>query len=251
MKATRAITLILLGLTLFTNYISRGGSMLRRTATAVCSLALTLVLLMAVVTGPAGASVHLSTIGTADISGVGTVGLIYDSDQSLFWLDYSNGTGDYNTQMIWVSELLLTNVVTPGYNVTWTDPAWRLPTTIPALGGYDQKDSEMGHLYYTNLLLTKWNGVTGVGSANQFPFTKLEPTEYWSGTYENPFYPQFFNFSDGYQGAIDYYYGFSALAVRSGQLESSAVPEPSTYLLLGISLGVVGYARRKMVKREG
>jgi PEP-CTERM motif len=31
----------------------------------------------------------------------------------------------------------------------------------------------------------------------------------------------------------------------------SAVPEPSTYALLCISLGVVGYARRKMVKREG
>jgi hypothetical protein len=30
----------------------------------------------------------------------------------------------------------------------------------------------------------------------------------------------------------------------------SAVPEPSTYALLCISLGVVGYARRKMVKSE-
>ncbi len=31
----------------------------------------------------------------------------------------------------------------------------------------------------------------------------------------------------------------------------AAVPEPSTYVLLCISLGVVGYARKKMVKREG
>ena len=31
----------------------------------------------------------------------------------------------------------------------------------------------------------------------------------------------------------------------------AAVPEPSTYALLCISLGVVGYARKKMVEREG
>lgn len=35
------------------------------------------------------------------------------------------------------------------------------------------------------------------------------------------------------------------------QLQSAtAVPEPSTYALLGISLGVVGYARRRMTKGE-
>ena len=34
------------------------------------------------------------------------------------------------------------------------------------------------------------------------------------------------------------------------QAETTAVPEPSTYALLGISLAVVGYARRRMVNGE-
>ena len=37
-----------------------------------------------------------------------------------------------------------------------------------------------------------------------------------------------------------------AIAVRSGLLESVAVPEPSTCFLLGIGLCVVGYVRRKL-----
>jgi hypothetical protein len=36
------------------------------------------------------------------------------------------------------------------------------------------------------------------------------------------------------------------MAVRSGVLSGAAVPEPFTYALLCISLGVVGYARKKM-----
>ena len=40
------------------------------------------------------------------------------------------------------------------------------------------------------------------------------------------------------------------MAVRSGVLSgATAVPEPSTYALLCISLGVVGYARKKMGKQ--
>lgn len=31
---------------------------------------------------------------------------------------------------------------------------------------------------------------------------------------------------------------------------SASVPEPSTFVLLSVSLGVVGFVRRKMVKRE-
>jgi len=45
--------------------------------------------------------------------------------------------------------------------------------------------------------------------------------------------------------------GPPAVAFQMGLTSSpAAVPEPSTYALLCISLGVVGYARRRMAKRE-
>ena len=219
--------------------------MVQRAVKVVVALAL----LMAVVVGPAGAS--LLKIGTADIAGVGTgYGLIYDSGTSLFWLDYTHGGANWANQVSWASNLLLTNVVTPGYTVTWSDLTWRLPTTNPAVAGYNQTGSEMGHLYYTDLGLTQGNGVTGEGSANQLPFTKLVPGWYWSGTESaNPNDAWGFVTSVGYQGADYKGSNYSALAVRPGQLLTSAVPEPSTYLLLGIALGVVGYARRRMSAR--
>ena len=210
-----------------------------------------LALLMAVVIGPAGASV-LTKIGTADIAGVGTFGLIYDSGTSLFWLDYTHGVDTWQNQVNWATNLVLTNVLTPGKTIQWTDPnsTWRLPTTVPAVSGYNQTGSEMGHLYYTDLGLTQGNGVTGEGSANQLPFTKLVPGWYWSGTESaNPNDAWGFVTSVGYQGADYKGSNYSALAVRPGQLLTSAVPEPSTYLLLGIALGVVGYARRRMSAR--
>ena len=209
----------------------------------------TLALLMAVVIGPARAS--LLKIGTADIAGVGTgYGLIYDSGTSLFWLDYTHGVDTWQNQVNWATNLVLTNVLTPGKTIQWTDPnsTWRLPTTDPAVDGYNQTGSEMGHLYYTDLGLTQGNGVTGEGSANQLPFTKLVPGWYWSGTGDaDPDYAWAFGTHVGYQYAPSNAINSSALAVRPGQLE--AVPEPSTYLLLGIALGVVGYARRRMSAR--
>ena len=202
---------------------------------------------MAVVVGPAGAS--LLKIGTADIAGVGTgYGLIYDSGTSLFWLDYTHGGANWANQVSWASNLLLTNVVTPGYTVTWSDLTWRLPTTNPAVAGYNQTGSEMGRLYYTELGIEAY---VAVNAANQLPFKNILPEWYRSGTPDALYsgYAWYFNFNDGYQDAARKSNYYSAMAVRPGLLETSAVPEPSTYLLLGIALGVVGYARRRMSAR--
>ena len=171
--------------------------MVQRAVKVVVALAL----LMAVVISPAGAAL-LTNIGTAQINGGGTTyNLIYDSGTSLFWLDYTHGVDTWQNQVNWATNLVLTNVLTPGKTIQWTNPTWRLPTTVPAVSGYNRTGSEMGHLYYTDLGLTQGNGVTGVGSANQLPFTKLVPGWYWSGT-EHAVYPSMawaFDTSDGGQ----------------------------------------------------
>ena len=59
-----------------------------------------------------------------------------------------------------------------------------------------------------------------------------------------------------YDGNGDYFAGLltaqynSQDALASVTVNASAVPEPSTYALLCISLGVIGYARKKMLTRE-
>ena len=50
----------------------------------------------------------------------------------------------------------------------------------------------------------------------------------------------------GYPSETNSLYGISEVLTA----QTSAVPEPSTYALLCVSLGVIGYARKKMVKSE-
>ena len=207
-----------------------------------------LALLMAVVTGPARASVNLAVIGSAKVGADSTpYNLIYDSGASLLWLDYTHAHSNWSDANAWATTgLSLNSIVTPGYIVDAS--GWRLPTTVPAIGGYDQTGSEMGHLYYTDLGLTQGTAVT---AGNQGPFANILPDWYWSGTEDatNPSYAWYFNTSGGYQYAYNVGKNYSALAVRPGPLLTSAVPEPSTYFLLCIGLGAVGYARRRMSAR--
>jgi len=83
------------------------------------------------------------------------VQVINDTDRNITWLDYSNAPDTWQNQVSWAANLAVTV-----NGVTYDN--WRLPATVdgPYVWGYDGTTtagynittSEMGHLYYTELV---------------------------------------------------------------------------------------------------
>jgi hypothetical protein len=138
--------------------------------------ALITALALLVMTGLAQAS--LTTIGTASYMG-SDYKLIYDDDDTghggggLVWLDYAHSYKPWQEQVNWASGLgsSLTVTLNPLYitDIDWTT-GWRLPDTVDGppwvwgyegdpdndgvysyTAGYNLANSEMGHLFYTEL----------------------------------------------------------------------------------------------------
>jgi PEP-CTERM motif len=223
--------------------------MYKRAATAM----VTLTLLMVVMAGAAQA--YLTTIGTADISGVGTgFNLVYDNESpfgSIVWLDYTHSAATWSNQNTWASGLNALGSVTyhlnSGITMNWGGSIWRLPSTDNVSGlavDYNayapaSTSSEMAHLYYAEFSGNLANNVN-FNNINQAPTYR-----YWSETLNANYTPNawYTQLSNGYQTSAGVGITGYGMAVRSGVV---ATPEPSTYILLGISLGVVAYARRRM-----
>jgi hypothetical protein len=186
----------------------------------------------------------LTQIGTATYNGK-EYGLIYEDDQNLIWLDYTQpqqpfGVGWFGMTK-WAAGLNFPDVISykfnPGVNVAWLG-SWRLPLTVDggrAFGydgsttaGFNITSSEMGHLFYKSLgnlgyydtkgkVQAGWAGLKNVG-----PFKNLLPNSYMSGTEYAafPWHAWDFNMYFGAQGNMWFKPNFmcEALVVRPAKV---------------------------------
>lgn len=201
--------------------------------------------------------------------------LIWDNDNngnSVVWLDYSNTANTWANQVSWAAGLnsvgVLSYTMAAGYTVDFGANAWRLPTTVDGekvagfsgltTAGTNITNSEMGHLFYTELGNNGFQDKNGdtppvYGLTNKGDFTYLTSAAYWSGT-ENATTTEadawFLNMGNGNQSVaaqetLNQKYG---LAVWSGQVTDTnppaQTPIPGAVWLLGSGLVGLIQARR-------
>ena len=172
-------------------------------------------------------------------------GTITDTDRNLMWLQDANYamTSGYDDD----------GMMTLSAAMTWADTLffaghsdWRLPSSLNSDGsgpcaGWNCTDSELGHVYYTELGNTAQQGYD-TGSVNVGDFINLPLSHIWTSTTDGANSTLVFDFYGGQQTwHSDPNAGHWAMAVR-------VVPEPISSVLFitgGIFLGSRKYLRKK------
>jgi hypothetical protein len=167
--------------------------------------------------------------------------LIYDSGFNITWIDFTYGSTGWQNARNWAG----------GLNVTINGSIyedWRLPTALNQdnsgpVYGYDVTDSEMGHLFYTEL-----GNKANQGLNNVSIFNNLMNLSYYSCTNTTGGTAWVFQFNKGLQTTEAAYSWLRALAVRDGDV-GAPVLEPGTIFLLGTGLiGLIGLRKGKRQK---
>jgi hypothetical protein len=177
--------------------------------------------------------------------------LIYDSDLNITWYDYTT-YGSWQNQVEWASALSV-----DFGSIVYDD--WRLPITFDqSCSGFNCTNSEMGHLYYTELGNTSGAG----GFTNTGDFQTLQ-AKYWSVTEYSGSLPYAWGFVfednntgdyDGYQSIRSINDPAFALAVRPGlaavrpELVAAVAPEPissTLFIVGGATLGLRRWRKKR------
>ena len=226
------------------------------------NLITTLVVSLATFVTINSANASLITIGTAAYGG-SEYQLIYDVEDQITWLDYSNSGSTYSGSIAWASSLnaALTINLNEGYSADWSGTSWRLPNVYGSGNNYVNgiiTGSEMADLYYSELgnelndTSLNFGNFTNINSTT-YDWYYLTPEPNWAWDPSVGSFAPFFSWGDSahlagigdhliYTNSLNS--GVYGMAVISGEV--SAVPIPAAVWLFGSGLiGLVGFARRK------
>ena len=185
---------------------------------------------------------------TLFVRGVDSLGnqLIYDDDYDITFYDYTY-KGDQEIGVTWHDAVDWAINLFVQFDGNFYDD-WRLTKYSdgiwPFIPEQEVTKPEIGHLYYTEL------GNSGDGLNVWGPFQNMIDDKYWHTNRSNHQHnAYFFDTANGTYGTAfmsSSYQLFSGMAVRQGDvLTSAAVPEPGTFIMLG--LGLLGFF---IIRRE-
>jgi hypothetical protein len=173
-----------------------------------------------------------------------TGGMVYDDVNNITWAADANlaQTSGYDADglMTWANAVAWADQLTLG---GFTD--WSLPTTVPALFGYNQTGSQMGDLFYNQLGVSADSSIATSTNPNYNLFTNVQSDVYWSGSEyaPNPSSAWYFGTDNGYQSRDGKDGQLYAWAVRPGDV--AAVPVPGAFWLFGSAMvALTGLKRR-------